>query len=772
MKPLLRETKRMLWSGVCWLLVLMGMGLVSLAWAQSSFPVRTRWVSPDNQKPMSFREWKQQWESQHLQAGGEVVYRSPGFTRVRRDSFTFGNDYLYYKAFVMHQNMTLCEDVPPVASFIVMLNGDDSKILTDEAPRWTFGDPNISGLGWFGVELGNFASPAVTVGDSFTFVFTCYNDQIGYEQGTLTDSVIAIPMPPAFPQTLYLHGGNIPLPPENIQLHLENGVLRLSWSQTPGMSYTIYRRNLNDTLALHFPRGQYEKIAENIVDSVYLDTTIDTTQSYGYILFAKNMSTGQMSGHSPEIRQEHLLPEVRAVLVQPELYSGIETKLLELVQDWEVEGAQVVVYSMQFTSPEALRDTLRHIPGLRGALLIGNFPVPWYQVCGDSGQHYQEFPCDLFFMDLDGTWQDKFHYVVNVGLVPGGDGIYDTHTASYPRHSEKPEIVLGRITPTPGMGDPVEVVNFYLDKVHQYRHDLGGIRQNFRALAFPDDDWHEWGDMLAYNYINQLYPEVISISNQNQTTASNYEARLDDHFSLIHVWVHSWPQGHSFKINNGTAWDPFFNYQILPANTNANFFQLFACGNCRYVEDLNCGAIYTLQTQAGINAIGTTHSGGMLHFDYFYEQLAQGIPFGQAFLRTYQYVGKFGFSTDMKSWYYGLTFLGDPFVIPMAPGGTPITRAESPEIPETVRLKNYPNPFNSGTEIVCDIPHPGEFELSIYDVLGRRIRQISIQGTASGSFIWYWNGSDDAGKPVAGGIYYAVVKFHRHRAVHKMVFLK
>ena len=755
------------------LLVLMLGGLLQSSWGQSSFPVRTRWVSPTNQKPLSFREWKARWEARPHPVGGEVVYRSPGLVTTHRDSFTFGQDYLYYKAFVMHQNMTLCEDLPPTASFIVMLNGDDSRILTEEAPRWSFGDPNISGLGWFGVELGNFNNPAVAVHDSFTFVFTCYNEQIGYEQGTLTDSVQAIPLPPAFPQTLYLQGGNIPLPPKNIRLSRQNGAIRLCWKQEPGYSYLIYRRNLNDTLALHFPRGQFEKIAENVVDSVYWDTSIDTTQIYGYILFSKRLGSGEVSGHSPEVREEVQLPEVRAILVQPTLYSGIASRVQELVTDWESEGAQVVVYSMQFASPTALRDTLRHIPGLTGALLIGDFPVPWYQVCEDSGQHYQEFPCDLFFMDLDGIWQDNYHYVTNVGMVPGGDGIYDTHTANFPRQSEKPEIVVGRITPTPGMGPAEEVINFYLEKLHQYRHDLGGIRQNFRALAFPDDDWHEWGDMLAYNYINQVYPEVISISNQNQTTASNYEARLDDHFSLIHVWVHSWPQGHSFKINNGTAWDPFYNYQILPANTNANFFQLFACGNCRYVEDLNCGAIYTLQTVAGINAIGTTHSGGMLHYDYFYQQLAQGMAFGEAFLRTFQFVGKHGFSSDMKGWYYGLTFLGDPFVVPEAPGATPIVLKEPLHLSPDFRLVNYPNPFNNGTQIEFTVSGTGKIVLQIYDLLGREVRSLHFTGYSPDKIRWYWDGTDAHGNPVAGGVYWCVLKSRgKVQAAQKMVYLK
>ncbi len=755
------------------LLLFFDLGVFGGLPAQSSFPIRTRWVSPGNEKPLSYREWKAQWEARHHLKEARVVYRSPDFQIVSTDSFTYGQDYAYYKALVLHQDLSICEEVPPEATFIVYLNGNDEQILTDEAPRWMASDPNITGLGWFGIELGNFTDPPIAPGDSFTVVFTCYTTQSGYQQGTLTDSVPAIPLPPSFPKTLYLKEKAIPRPPENIRLVREGTGNRLSWEKRPGLSYTIYRRNLFDTLAYHLPRGQFRKIAQDIVDSVFVDQTIDTTQLYGYLLFSKDLSTGMTSGHSLEVKEESRLPEVRAILVQPELYAAIQSRLFTLIGDWENEGAQVVVYSTQFASPEALRDTLRSIAGLRGALLIGDFPVPWFQYCNENGEDYQEFPCDLFFMDLDGIWEDNFHYVDSLGLVEGSDGIYDTHYASFPRHTEMPEIVVGRITPTPGMGPAEEVVNFYLEKLHQYRYDLGGIRQNFRALAFPDDDWHEWGDMLANNYINQVYPEVLSISDQELTSAATYEDRLDDHFSLIHVWVHSWPQGHSFRVNHYTDWDPFYNYQILPAHTNANFFNLFACGNCRYVEDLNCGAIYTLQTKGGIDAIGTTHSGGMLQYDYFYEQLAEGISWGEAFLRTFQYVGKYGFSPEMKGWYYGLTFLGDPFVIPQPPGVSPVVQRERMELPARLEIFNYPNPFNNGTMIEYSLKTSQSVRLTIYNVLGQKVVEVENTVLPPGVHRWYWDGKDGRGNEVAGGVYYCLLRTGKGQvAFRKMVFLK
>lgn len=738
----------------------------SLLPAQSGFPVRTEWRSPDNSRPITYSRWKAQWDNMPKVMGGEVKYRSPGFYTVRRDSFVFGNDYAYYKDYVRNSDGTLSNATPPEAGFVVYLNGDDQHILTDESPRWAFGDPNISGMGWFGIELGNFIDPAIAIGDTFQIVFTQYNPNEQPQQGMIEQTILMLPFV-NFPITLHLQQQPVPAPPDSLKLERQPGQYRISWRQVPGMSYTVYRRAESDSLCYNFPRRMYRKIAQGIIDSLYIDSAIDSTDRYAYILFAKDLSSGLQSGHSCEIAEVEFLPEVRAVLVQPELYPSIQSALSTLVSDWEQEGAQVVVYAMQFTSVQALRDTLKSIPGLRGALLIGNFPVPWYQHCDVTGQHYQEFPVDLYYMDLDGIWEDNYHHDPNGGLVPGSDGIFDTHIENFPRNDEAPEVVVGRIMPTPGMGDAGEIINNYLDKVYRYRHDIGNIRQNFRALAYPDDDWHEWGQQVAQNYLSQAYPDYDCIWNINATTATDYRDRLSSHYSLIHVYVHSWSQGHAFLVNNGTQTQYFYNYQIVPANTDANFFLLFACGNCRYVEDENCGAVYALLTDAGINTIGSTHSGGMLDYDFFYPALAEHISYGEAFLRTLQHVGLGGFNHDLKGWYYGMTFNGDPFIIPQPQGATPIYSRAQTFIPQSLTLQNFPNPFNTSTNFLFRVPVPEKVRLEIYDVLGKKITTLVNKKLTAGEHRIQFDAGD-----LASGIYLYSLHIGNRFQVKKFVLMK
>ncbi len=68
--------------------------------------------------------------------------------------------------------------------------------------------------------------------------------------------------------------------------------------------------------------------------------------------------------------------------------------------------------------------------------------------------------------------------------------------------------------------------------------------------------------------------------------------------------------------------------------------------------------------------------------------------------------------------------------------------------------QNYPNPFNPTTVIPYSIPDIAEVQLSVYNLLGQKIRTLIDNVQDPGSYKVTWNGKDDSGKMVSSGIYF------------------
>ena len=67
---------------------------------------------------------------------------------------------------------------------------------------------------------------------------------------------------------------------------------------------------------------------------------------------------------------------------------------------------------------------------------------------------------------------------------------------------------------------------------------------------------------------------------------------------------------------------------------------------------------------------------------------------------------------------------------------------------------SYPNPFNPEVVIPLDLATDEErVDLALYDVLGRRVRQVWDGPLRVGSHRFTWDGCDEAGKGVAAGVY-------------------
>jgi len=82
------------------------------------------------------------------------------------------------------------------------------------------------------------------------------------------------------------------------------------------------------------------------------------------------------------------------------------------------------------------------------------------------------------------------------------------------------------------------------------------------------------------------------------------------------------------------------------------------------------------------------------------------------------------------------------------------TAVSDPPPPLDPRLgAPHPNPFNPITEIHFSVPDPGIYSLNVYDLQGRLVRRLRQGQQPAGEQRVTWNGVDETGQPVAGGVY-------------------
>ena len=83
-----------------------------------------------------------------------------------------------------------------------------------------------------------------------------------------------------------------------------------------------------------------------------------------------------------------------------------------------------------------------------------------------------------------------------------------------------------------------------------------------------------------------------------------------------------------------------------------------------------------------------------------------------------------------------------------------------------------PNPFNPSTVIRFDVAVAGPVELAVFDVAGRRVRTLVHDSREAGSYRVSWNGRDEAGRPVASGVYLYELRAGSEKQTRRMTLVK
>ncbi len=86
---------------------------------------------------------------------------------------------------------------------------------------------------------------------------------------------------------------------------------------------------------------------------------------------------------------------------------------------------------------------------------------------------------------------------------------------------------------------------------------------------------------------------------------------------------------------------------------------------------------------------------------------------------------------------------------------------------------NYPNPFNPVTSIVFELENEAPVQLAVFDVAGRLVRSlIDGQVMGSGRHEKVWDGRDESGRQVAGGVYFYRIRSTEFSATRPMSLVK
>ncbi len=97
--------------------------------------------------------------------------------------------------------------------------------------------------------------------------------------------------------------------------------------------------------------------------------------------------------------------------------------------------------------------------------------------------------------------------------------------------------------------------------------------------------------------------------------------------------------------------------------------------------------------------------------------------------------------------------------------------AASGQMPE-LQLICYPNPFNDGTAIVYSLARDGDVHVTVFNLLGQRVRTLLDDHQQADWYEVTWDGRDDGGYQVASGLYFCRLETCGLSKTVKMVLVR
>lgn len=113
------------------------------------------------------------------------------------------------------------------------------------------------------------------------------------------------------------------------------------------------------------------------------------------------------------------------------------------------------------------------------------------------------------------------------------------------------------------------------------------------------------------------------------------------------------------------------------------------------------------------------------------------------------------------------------YAVMICPKPSGVENEEGAPTPRYFELdQNYPNPFNNETIIKFNLKRSVEATLTVYNILGQRVRTLVAGRTKAGQQFIRWDGKDERGNDLSSGIYFYQLKAGDQTETRRLVLLK
>ncbi len=83
---------------------------------------------------------------------------------------------------------------------------------------------------------------------------------------------------------------------------------------------------------------------------------------------------------------------------------------------------------------------------------------------------------------------------------------------------------------------------------------------------------------------------------------------------------------------------------------------------------------------------------------------------------------------------------------------------DNTQVPQTIEIKNYPNPFNSSTTITVQIDRGTNARLSIFNLLGQEVKRLTEGFLETGMHRFVWDGKSNENIISPSGVYFCLLQ--------------